>query len=224
LRALHAATGIVPLAAYLIWHLFTYAHALSGEAALVRTLSRGSRWPWLPALIVLAALGFHAAYGITLAIEHWQAGRTKTLQRATGIVLFAFVAYHFFDLEVPVLLGRMSLDEIYPMLVFRFSSTAASIPAYAGAYLLALLAAAMHIGIGLFELCVSSGTAVSQRSKKVAAGLLAAAGLALFLVGADIVVYFATGERAIIPRVLVPGQAQGAAACGLLPAAPPARK
>jgi succinate dehydrogenase/fumarate reductase cytochrome b subunit (b558 family) len=224
LRTLHAVTGIVPLTTYLVWHLLTYAHALSGEASLVRAVSRVARWPWLPTIVIVAALGFHAGYGFKLTANRWKAGRTKAVQRTAGVVLLAFLAHHFFDLALPLLTGRMIPEEIYPLLAYRFSSTVASIPVYALVYLLALLAAVMHVCIGLHELCVSIGIAPTHRSKKVAAGLLAAAGLALFLVGADIVVLFAAGERAIVPRVLVPAAAQGGAACDLLPPAAPARK
>lgn len=224
LRTLHAVIGIVPLTTYLVWHLFTYAHALSGEAALVRAVSRVSRWPWLPTIVIAVALGLHAGYGFKLTADRWRAGRTKAVQRAAGIVLLAFLAYHFFDLAVPLLTGRLTPDEIYPLLAYRFSSTVASIPAYALVYLVAFLAAAMHVCIGLHELFISIGLTVTARSQRAAIVLLATAGLALFLVGSDIVIYFAAGERAIIPNKLVPARALGGSACDPLPPALPAHQ
>jgi succinate dehydrogenase/fumarate reductase cytochrome b subunit (b558 family) len=224
LRTPHAVMGIVPLTTYLVWHLLTYAHALSGEASLARAVSRVSRWLWLPTIVVVAALGLHAGYGFKLTADRWKAGRAKAVQRAAGVVLLAFLVHHFFDLALPLLTGRMIPEEIYPLLAYRFSSTVASIPVYALVYLVALLAAVMHVCIGLHELFVSVGFAVSARSQKVAVVLLATAGLTLFLLGSDIVIYFAAGERAIVPNKLVPARAHGAAACDLPPAAAPARK
>jgi succinate dehydrogenase/fumarate reductase cytochrome b subunit (b558 family) len=224
LRTLHAVTGVVPLTTYLVWHLLTYAHALSGEASLVRAVSRVARWPWLPTIVIVAALGFHAGYGFKLTADRWKAGRTKAVQRAAGVVLLAFLAYHFFDLALPLLTGRMIPEEIYPLLAYRFSSTVASIPVYALVYLVALLAAVMHVCIGLHELFVSIGLAASARSQKVAVVLLGTAGLALFLLGSDIVIHFAAGERAIVPRKLLPAPTQAGAPCDLLPPPAPARK
>lgn len=219
-RRLHSITGIVPLALFLVWHLFVYAHALSGQAALGRAIVRQSRGPWLPAAVILVALGFHTVYGLKLTAGRWKAGRAKVVQRAAGLALLAFIAYHFFELEVPLLVGRMSAEEIYPTLAYRFSSTTASIPFYASIYLLALLAAAMHVGIGLHDLCVSAGLAATRTSQRVAAGLLGAAGLVLFLAGADIVVHFAAGANVLIPRAFLPARPTGSADCDLMLSAP----
>jgi succinate dehydrogenase/fumarate reductase cytochrome b subunit (b558 family) len=224
---LHSITGIVPLAIYLVWHLTTYARALSGEAALGRALSWLARWPWLPAvgtIVIVVPLAFHAAYGITLVAKRRKVGLAKTVQHASGVALLLFLVYHVAQVEVPLLLGRMSPDEIYGVLAYRLSSTSASIPIHAFVYLVAVLAAATHVCIGLHALCVSSRLAATRRSQAVAAGILGAVGLAMFLVGADIVVYFAAGDRAIVPRLIVRARAQEGAACDLLPPVPPAKK
>jgi len=156
--------------------------------------------------------------------DKWKAGSIKALQRATGIAVLAFLAYHVVEFEIPLLSGSIDAGEIYPRLAQRLSSTAASIPIHAWIYLLAVLAVSMHACIGAHSLCVSTGLAVSPRSRKIAAGLIGVAGFALLLLGSDIVIYFAAGERFFVPNAIVRPRPLGSADCDPLLLAPPPRR
>jgi succinate dehydrogenase / fumarate reductase cytochrome b subunit len=191
---------------FLLSHLSTNAKALGGQAAFDRAVRDINRLPFLPLIEVLGIflpLGFHALYGVKLALE----GRpnvglypyTKnwlyTMQRATGLVAFAFIAWHLWEFRIAKLLGRMGTEAFYPTLAERLSSTTAGLPLYAIIYLVGIAASVAHFANGLSTFAFGWGLCVSRRAQRVFAAAAGAVGLVVFLIGADTALYFATGAR-----------------------------
>ncbi|MCC6645047.1 MAG: succinate dehydrogenase [Polyangiaceae bacterium] len=205
LRKLHSLSGVVPVAGFVVFHLWTNARALSGQEAFDAAVLDINHMPYLPLLEagILLPLAFHGLYGVKLALQ----GRPNlgrygyarnwmyTLQRASGVVALLFIVAHLWELRVQKALGVLGPTGFYPTLVAHLSSTVGGVPLSAIFYLVGIAACAFHLANGLFGFCASWGLLLSRRSQR--AGMLAfgALGVAVFLLGANTTVFFATGSR-----------------------------
>jgi len=150
---------------------------------------------------IFLPLGFHAIYGVKLALD----GRPNvarypfarnwlyTLQRATGLVAFAFIVWHLWEFRIAKLVGTMKAGAFYPTLAEHLSSTTAGIPVAAIVYLIGIAASVTHLANGLSTFAVGWGVCVSARAQRALGIVLGVAGLVVFLMGADTAIFFATG-------------------------------
>jgi succinate dehydrogenase / fumarate reductase, cytochrome b subunit len=203
LARLHSLTGVLPLGVFLIVHFALNARALLGHAAFDRTLASVQAIPLL-GLIELCLIGlplaFHAGYGIALSFRPPEPApyprNFVILERVTGIVALVFVAFHLYDLRGRMLSGYLSEADAYPRLAAQLSSTTSfGIPLFALFYLVGVAATTFHFATGLYAFSVRWAIVRSERATRAAARACGGLGAALFLIGAGIVVYYATGSR-----------------------------
>jgi succinate dehydrogenase/fumarate reductase cytochrome b subunit (b558 family) len=202
LRKLHSLTGVVPVGGFLVFHLWTNAKAMQGQERFDAAVGDISHMPYLPLLEagILLPLLFHAVYGMKLALEGkpnvgaytYSRNWMYTLQRVTGVIAFAFICYHLWEYWGPKVLGRITTDQFYPLLCANMSSTWKSVPIIALIYIIGVGASVFHFANGLWGFCFSWGITVSRRSQQAAATVFGLLGLAVFLLGANTAIYFAT--------------------------------
>ena len=121
LRRLHSLSGILPLGAFLCYHLFETLSALSGPAAYDEMVSRVNALlprPFFYALelvTIILPLAYHALYGVWVAVtgrpnvgRYAYAGNWGYLtQRITGVIALLFLLVHVGTLRTWVtLLGH----------------------------------------------------------------------------------------------------------------------
>lgn len=150
---------------------------------------------WLPLL-------FHGFYGLKLSLDPppdiprhpYGERRAYTLQRVSGLAAFAFIAYHFCQFRLKLLLGEMTPTDFFPILSSSLSSTTElGIPAEAVIYLLGIAAVTHHFAYGLYAACFTWGVVVSDAARRLAALVSALIGGVLFLMAVNTVLFFATG-------------------------------
>jgi succinate dehydrogenase/fumarate reductase cytochrome b subunit (b558 family) len=217
LGRLHSLSGVVPLGAFLVEHLWTNAHALSGRASFDGAVARIQALPGLLALEVFGIflpLAFHAGYGLYLTAR----GRPNALsypyaknwlyvlQRVTGVFALVFIAFHLWEFRVQTWLFGMAPETFYTALEAGLGETPGGVPVRALAYLAGLAAVVFHFANGLVGFAATWGLAGSRAAQRRIAYLFSALGVGLFFVGASTIVHFATGVRVS----LVPGSASGA--------------
>jgi succinate dehydrogenase / fumarate reductase cytochrome b subunit len=159
--------------------------------------------PFIEVFGIFLPLAFHAGYGVKLALEgRPNVGRYPfsrnwlyTFQRVTGLVAFAFIAWHLWEFRIAKLTGKMTIDAFYPTLALHLSSTYGGVPVLALVYLVGIAASTFHFANGLATFAFGWGICVSRRSQRTLGALLAVGGFILFLVGADTALFFATGAR-----------------------------
>jgi succinate dehydrogenase/fumarate reductase cytochrome b subunit (b558 family) len=205
LSRLHSVTGVLPLGAFLVLHLWINARAIKGE---IRYDGVVRRLQTIPGLFVFEVwfiglpLLFHAGYGIWTMRTSAPVRRRSPydtpwavpLQRATGLVTLAFVSYHLASVRIPVLLGTMHPSDLYSVLADTLGATTSfGVPVSAILYLIGLAAVSYHLAGGLMGFCFTWGLAVTERRQRIARFVSTATGIALFLLGARTIVYFATG-------------------------------
>jgi succinate dehydrogenase / fumarate reductase cytochrome b subunit len=206
MRKLFSLTGVVPIGVFLVGHLATYSSALLGRDELDRALER-ARSPYAlvwEALLIWLPLAFHAGYGIKVAFEGksnatsypYARNWAYLMQRLSGIVALAFIVVHVWQLRLPLLLGKLDRSEVFAELCASLSSTGiGGVPLLALFYLVGIAATVFHFANGLNGFCFSWGIATTRAGLKRVSAVTGLVGVVLFAVGANSVVYFATGSR-----------------------------
>jgi succinate dehydrogenase/fumarate reductase cytochrome b subunit (b558 family) len=224
LRKLFSLSGVIPVGVFLVSHLWTYSRALSGRHAFEQSLSSAGPYQlpvellfvWLPIL-------FHAGYGLKLTFEArpnaasypYSKNWIYLLQRLTGVVSLLFIGYHFWQLRLKLLLGQLANEDVFPELCASLSSTGpGGVPWIALAYLVGVAAAAFHVASGLYGFCFSWGITATRRSSRLASAVFGLLGIALFVLGANTVIYFATGSRLVLSTDRASASDPPAVGCG----------
>jgi succinate dehydrogenase/fumarate reductase cytochrome b subunit (b558 family) len=179
LRKLHSLSGIVPIGGFLLFHLFENLKlAISPEAyeTSIRHLWEIAPRPVFYAIeigVIFVPILFHGLYGLWI----WYTGQSNaaqygyrrnwlyTMQRWSGLFAFAYMALHVWQLRVfPE--GQLALARGADELTKLSHVTHAITPLpYTIAYIVGGVAAAFHLGNGLFGFAYSWGLAVSRRAQ-----------------------------------------------------------
>lgn len=111
LARLHSLTGLVPVGAYMVVHLLTNASINESAATFQKNVygihALGSALVVVEWVFIFIPLLFHAIYGLLIIRESQPNSATYTyssnirytLQRATGLIAFAFIFYHVFHMH-----------------------------------------------------------------------------------------------------------------------------
>lgn len=197
LRRAHSLCGALPLGVFLVEHLVTNASALYGRRAFATAVERIQRLPglvWLEALGIFAPLVFHAVYGVFIArrakldvarypyLSHWM----FVLQRATGVLAFAFVLVHLWQFRVAKARATLDASQFYGAIDRTLAD-----PLWFGVYLAGLSATVFHFANGLRTASDTWGIVTSDRGRTTVAWVAAIVGIALWALGVDTMYHFA---------------------------------
>jgi succinate dehydrogenase / fumarate reductase cytochrome b subunit len=202
-RRLLAFTGALPLGAFLVLHLVAMSTALGGAARFERVVSQSGLVSFSIVLFVVLPFVFHAGYGAYVATL-----RPETMSRATwwpGARRFAalgalvFLVAHVAELPLREYTGALRPEAVLDVLVAHVSSTTAELPLVALAYLAGLGLTLFHFATSTWTFVTEWSVVVTPRAQRVTAWSLAAGASLLFLVGANTIVFLATGKRLVGP-------------------------
>lgn len=182
LRRLHAISGLVPVGAFLVFHLYVNAWASRGRDAYDAAVRRLQQAPLAGAaeiLLILLPLIFHGVVGLFViaslppaAERRGRAQRALAVsQRVTGVYLFGFLLFHLWTTRLVQLSDHADLD------LYRLLQATLASPWIRLVYVVGVLAASFHLAAGLWSLAALSGRVESPLAR---GGWLAGAA-ALFL-------------------------------------------
>lgn len=196
LRRLHSLSGIVPVGAFLLVHLFTNSLAAWSPAAFDEHVKDIHHIPYLPVvewLFIFLPIAFHAGYGIVIAktgksnvgsyayADNWR----YTLQRVTGWIALAFIIVHLFHYRFAHLLGGSDYQAVVAAGTTPFDITAVGFSlglpkgVWMVLYSAGLLSSIFHFCNGICTFCITWGITVNDASRRKVT--VAATGLALVL-------------------------------------------
>ena len=232
LKRLHSITGVVPIGVFLVEHLWTNAKALQGEDAFAGAVNDIQGLPYLPLIEIFGIflpLAYHSLYGVYLAIQgrqnalqyRYAKNWLYALQRASGLVALAFIVYHLNEFRVQKWLYGMRVEAFYQTLEAHLSSTTWGVPWLAVLYLVGVGATVFHFANGLSGFCLSWGLTVSRAAQRRAAIACSVLGVGLFALGANTVLFFATGSRYYPRTEMVPDAPATPTVSTQPPATPP---
>ncbi len=187
LARLHSLTGIVPLGAFLLEHLYSNAVAMHGAAAYNRQVATLQGIPFVAVLevvLIFIPLLYHAIYGLSLAFlsRHnvgsygYQHNWRFFLQRLSGIVTLVFVVYHLWAIRVQALVFGTEVN-------FQAVAQHVSSPWIFSFYVLGVISTAFHFSNGLWAGLITWGFTVGQRAQRRSAIVLMLVFALLSLIG-----------------------------------------
>ena len=193
MRKLHQLTGVVPLGAFFLVHIYTNSTSMSGAKVFNDHVGDIHHIPYLLFVEIFGIflpLVFHSVYGIFISAEarsnlgNYNYGRNwfYIFQRVTGVFLFFFILFHLLNLRFGAIPGLESYgnpvagnsDRAFAIVAAEFKNTAILI-----LYFLGILATAWHLAYGFFLFAVDWGIIIGEKAQKYA--LYASLGFAVFL-------------------------------------------
>lgn len=196
LKRLHSVTGLVPLGAFILEHLFSNSAILRGPAAYAEVI--GGLWK-LPYVLVLEVgfifvpIAIHLLLGLYMTwqgVSNYRQYREQrnlffVIQRTTGLYLAAFVTAHVLEVrfagihEAAAFFPHMK-RELGEPLGFLF-------------YLGAMMAISFHFANGIWLGLVRWGVTVGPRAQRAAGYACAGFGAVFFLAWLNIMLELAKG-------------------------------
>src|SRR5262249_6567922 len=124
LRKLHSLSGVVPVGAFLLFHLWTNAKATQGQEPFHAAVRDISHTPFVAAVafgFILLPLAFHTLYGVWIALNGkpnvgryaYSRNWMYTLQRVSGLIAAVFIVLHLRDYWWPKMMGTMETSQFY---------------------------------------------------------------------------------------------------------------
>ena len=187
LKRLHSLSGVFPIGAFLLEHMFSNSLILFGPDAYNRQIHFLQSLPFVvffEITFIAIPILYHAGYGIFVTVS----GRTNlssypytqnflyTLQRISGGIALIYIAYHVYETRLvnalygtEISFARMQEIMANPI-IFWF-------------YVIGLAAVCFHFSNGLWGFCVSWGITVSEKAQRHVGIASAALGLLIFIVG-----------------------------------------
>ena len=210
IRRLHSLSGLVPVGAYMVIHLFANATILNGTEAFQNVVyqihSLGNALLLVEWLFIFLPLIFHAVFGVVIIVG----GRNNvsqyplvknyryTLQRITGIIAMLFIFYHVMHLNGLVhtesyreVAGQVGIGQFRP---YNAASSAARalqgsvlVPLW---YAVGVLACVYHLANGLWTMGITWGVWTTPDSQRRASFVCMGFGAVLAVVGLSALIAF----------------------------------
>jgi succinate dehydrogenase / fumarate reductase cytochrome b subunit len=195
-KRLQVLTGVVPVGAFLLSHLWTNAQAIRGPAAFAGAVERIGRIPHLALLevgAIVVPLLAHVALGIVLG-QSAQAADDRAgypriwmlrAQRATGFFLVVYIVFHVWSTRLSP--ARLVAHDA----VFDIMARALAQPGVLAFHIAGVLAAAFHFGNGLVALAGPWGFVWGADARRAVAWVGIVAFVVLSLIGVNALLAFA---------------------------------
>jgi len=188
LRRLHSLTGVLPIGGFLAFHLFENYTARGGPDAyneMTRDLQRVPFAVALEIVVIALPLLFHGIYGLFITVtasanvvtHRYLRNWMYFSQRVTGIILFAFILFHYWTTRLVQLQDHESLD------LFRLMQASVANPWIYAFYVAGILSATLHLANGLWSFSIVWGLTVGPRAQRRMMAVSAAVFLALSFLG-----------------------------------------
>ena len=210
-RKLFELSGVVPIGAFLVEHLYSNFQAVGpGGAArfdkVVVDLQTNPAIIYAEIFAIVLPLLYHAGYGLLVVgaarpnagaygyLRNW----TYVLQRLTGVLLLGYIGYHVYNTRLypllhaddPLLQHAGDAALVSSRYMHAYLSRAHGGVPIAWVYGVGLGCAAFHFGNGLWNLGVHWGILVSPAAQRRAGWAVLAIGAGLFFLGMKSILAF----------------------------------
>jgi len=186
LRRLHSLSGIVPIGAYLVFHIMlANASVLGGPERFDAAVAAIALLPppillGVEVFLIYLPLLFHSLYGfvrvgeaeLSNLLRHDYLGSyLYTLQRLTGVIAFFFIGWHVYTTRFQYYFAGTEID-------FDLMRGLMLDPVKFSIFLVGTAASVFHFTNGIWTFCITWGLTVGRRAQST----LRAASLGAFLV------------------------------------------
>lgn len=140
-------------------------------------------------LLIWIPLFFHAIYGMFIvgraqpnyfgSVYGWSQNRMYVMQRWSGVYLFFFLMFHVISTTIN---SKINGEEVIQYAAWHNNLTSYGYMLLL-AYMVGILAAAYHLGYGLWNFCIRWGITVGEKAQNTMQRVSFAAFIALTLLG-----------------------------------------
>lgn len=196
IRRLHSLSGLVPIGVFLCFHLIVNSTVLIGPSQFqfavdqIHNLDRvGLLVPVELATIFIPIL-FHAVLGMVIvfgaspnaSVYRYGSNVRYTLQRVTGVVAFAFIIFHVWQMHW---LGKPLGGGLFDP---HNASTSAALIAqgsiwWGPVYFVGVVASVYHLANGIWTALITWGVTIGPRSQRIAGYCCTALGVTVTAIG-----------------------------------------
>ena len=188
LRRLHSLTGIVPIGGFLAFHLYENYAATRGAEVYNEVSHKLQTLPFavfVEIFVIALPLVFHGVYGLFVTSTaapnpvRYTYGRNwmYLLQRVTGVIVFAFLLFHYWTTRLVQIHDHESLD------LFRQVQAAVGNPWIYAFYVAGIVSAVYHLANGIWSFSIVWGFTVSPAAQRRMAWFSAAIFVVLSVIG-----------------------------------------
>ena len=182
LRKLHQLSGIVPLGAFLLEHLYTNSKALHPTQGAAHFNSAVDDLQQIPYILfveitfIFIPLLYHALYGLFITWESrpnnlsypYPRNWFYTIQRITGIILFFFILFHLLNFRFGLVPGLNEISVAHrPDMAFQIVSTEFQIPWIIIVYVVGIVSTIWHFANGIWLFAVDWGIVIGERAQRL---------------------------------------------------------
>jgi succinate dehydrogenase / fumarate reductase cytochrome b subunit len=173
-RKIHSLTGLLPVGAFLMFHLWENSMSRKGQAFFNEHVVDGIETLLNYKLLVELALGacilLHGVYGVVI----WWQGKSNTsryqfasnfrylLQRITAVITFAFIVWHVWSSRIAA-----ALDENVARDLFGHMQQIYASPLNVVLYMVGITAATFHLANGLWLMGINWGITTHPRAQRL---------------------------------------------------------
>ncbi|HEX5707515.1 MAG TPA: hypothetical protein VFX96_09480 [Pyrinomonadaceae bacterium] len=205
LRKLHQLSGIVPLGAFLLEHLYTNSKALhptEGPAHFNTAVGELQEIPYIlfvEVTFIFIPLLYHAVYGLFIT---WEARPNNlsypyprnwfyTIQRVTGFILFFFILFHLLNFRFGLVPGLNEISVAHaPNRAFQIVSNEFQIPWIILVYVVGIVSTIWHFANGIWLFAVDWGIVIGERAQRLTGYACIAFGVVLLALWINVMVAF----------------------------------
>jgi succinate dehydrogenase / fumarate reductase, cytochrome b subunit len=188
LRRLHSLSGIVPIGGFLAFHLYENFTATRGAEAYNEASRRLQELPlavFLEIFVIVVPILFHGIYGLFITAESrpnpisspYLRNTLYTLQRVTGVVVFAFILFHLWTTRLVQLEDHHTLD------LYSLVRTTIANPWLYAFYIAGILSATFHLANGIWSFSIVWGLTVGPKAQQRMAAVSAVVFVILSVIG-----------------------------------------
>ena len=181
-RKLHQLTGIVPLGAFLLEHLYTNSKASHPTLGAQHFNSAVDDLQAIPYILfveitfIFIPLLYHALYGLFITWEmrpnnlHYPYARNwfYTVQRITGIILFFFILFHVLNFRFGLMPGLNEISVAHrPDMAYQIVSREFQTWWIVLIYLVGITSTIWHFANGIWLFAVDWGIVIGERAQRL---------------------------------------------------------
>ncbi len=175
-RKLHSLTGLVPVGAFLAFHLWENSLSRHGETYfnthVVKGIAELLNYKLAIELVLGAAILFHGIYGLVVWAQSksnvsrygFGANLRYLLQRLTAFTTFAFILWHIWMTRVAA-----GLHESVEANLFAHMQGIYADPINVALYIIGIAGATFHLANGFWLLGINWGLTTGPRAQKLSA-------------------------------------------------------
>ena len=170
LHRLHSLAGIVPIGGFVAFHFYENYSALRGAEHYNEVAHALQVLPFSLALeiaVILVPIFFHGIYGLFITAtaapnaKSYRRNWMYTLQRVSGVILFAYILFHLWTTRFVNLGDHESVNLFATMQAVVHNRWLLAFT------ILGILSATFHLANGLWSFCIVWGITVSPRSQRM---------------------------------------------------------